>query len=84
MRTRGVSEESFVIVPLTRGTVKTTAPIAELRIVDPDTFETLTFDPAIDALLSLAKKCATHVTVDNKANREDMKAKGKRHIKGLV
>ncbi|KAI4795546.1 hypothetical protein KUCAC02_029819 [Chaenocephalus aceratus] len=66
------------MVPLTRGTVKTTAPIAELRIVDPDTFETLTFDPAIDALLSLAKKCATHVTVDNKANREDMKAKGKR------
>ncbi|KAI4797458.1 hypothetical protein KUCAC02_025067, partial [Chaenocephalus aceratus] len=26
----------------------------------------------------MAKKCATHVTVDNKANREDMKAKGTR------
>ncbi|KAI4790514.1 hypothetical protein KUCAC02_034584, partial [Chaenocephalus aceratus] len=45
---------------------------------DSGHIETLEFDPAIDALLSLAKKCATHVTVDNKANREDMKAKGTR------
>ncbi|KAI4795130.1 hypothetical protein KUCAC02_031614, partial [Chaenocephalus aceratus] len=52
------------------------AALIQLRILD--TFETLEFDPAIDALLSLAKKCATHVTVDNKANREDMKAKGTR------
>ena len=60
-----------------RGTIKITAPIAELKIVDPDTFETLKFDPAIDTLLSFAKKCATNVTVDKKAKIEDMKAKGK-------
>ncbi|KAI9519853.1 hypothetical protein NQZ68_024714 [Dissostichus eleginoides] len=69
--------EAFRINNVDRGTIKMTAPIAELKIVDPDTFETLKFDPAIDTLLSFAKKCATNVSVDKKAKIEDMKAKGK-------
>ncbi|KAJ4946572.1 hypothetical protein JOQ06_024237 [Pogonophryne albipinna] len=75
-RVRTMSE-AFRINNVDRGTIKMTAPIAELKIVDPDTFETLKFDPAIDTLLSFAKKCATNVTVDKKAQIEDMKAKGK-------
>ncbi|KAI4825561.1 hypothetical protein KUCAC02_021241 [Chaenocephalus aceratus] len=69
--------EAFRINNVDRGSIKMTAPIAELKIVDPDTFKTLKFDPAIDTLLSFAKKCATNVTVDKKAKIEDMKAKGK-------
>ncbi|KAI9525051.1 hypothetical protein NQZ68_012561 [Dissostichus eleginoides] len=75
-RVRTMSE-AFRIYNVDRGTIKMTAPIAELKILDPDTFENLKFDPAIDTLLSFAKKCATNVTPDKKAKIEDMKAKGK-------
>ncbi|KAJ4946747.1 hypothetical protein JOQ06_008793, partial [Pogonophryne albipinna] len=53
-RVRTMSE-AFRINNVDRGTIKMTAPIAELKIVDPDTFKTLKFDPAIDTLLSFAK-----------------------------
>ncbi|KAF3836212.1 hypothetical protein F7725_028770 [Dissostichus mawsoni] len=69
--------EAFRINNVDRGTIKMTAPIAELKIVDPETLESLKFDPAIDTLLSFAKKCSTNVTADKKAKIEDMKAKGK-------
>ncbi|KAK5897603.1 hypothetical protein CesoFtcFv8_010650 [Champsocephalus esox] len=67
--------EAVRVTNVDRETIKMTAPIAELKIVDPDTFETLKFDPATDTLLSFAKKCATDVTVDKKAQIEDMKPK---------
>ncbi|KAK1904244.1 Coiled-coil domain containing protein 106 [Dissostichus eleginoides] len=75
-RVRTMSE-AFRINNVDRGTIKMTAPIAELKIVDPDTFESLKCDPTIDTLLSFAKKCATNVTADKKAHIEDMKAKGR-------
>ncbi|KAI4799685.1 hypothetical protein KUCAC02_016750 [Chaenocephalus aceratus] len=75
-RVRTMSE-AFRVTNVDRGTITMTAPIAELKIVDPDTSETLKFDPAIDTLLSFAKKCAADATVDKKAQIEDMKPKAR-------
>ena len=54
-----------------------TAPIAELQMVDPETFNSLKFDPATETLQSFSKKCAAHVTPEKKVIIDDMKAKGK-------
>lgn len=53
-----------------------TAPIADLQMVDPETFNSLKFDPAIETLQSFSK-CAAHVTPEEKVIIDDMKAKGK-------
>ncbi|KAM6995228.1 uncharacterized protein LKV04_007452 [Tautogolabrus adspersus] len=68
--------EAFRINGVDRGTIKMTAAIAELNIVDPETFKTLKYDPATETLQSFAKRCATHITPEKKSIIEDMKAKG--------
>ncbi|XP_038137140.1 coiled-coil domain-containing protein 106-like [Cyprinodon tularosa] len=67
--------EAFRINGVDRGTIKMTAPIAELHIVDPVAFSTLKYDPATETLQSFAKRCATHITPEKKRIIEDMKAK---------
>lgn len=67
--------EAFRIEGVNRGTVKMTAAIAELHIVDPVAFNTLKFDPATETLQSFAKRCAMHITPEKKSIIEDMKAK---------
>lgn len=52
--------EAFRINNVDRGTIKMTAPIAELKIVDPETFNNLKFDPATETLLSFAEVCQPH------------------------
>ncbi|CAL8310598.1 unnamed protein product [Gadus morhua 'NCC'] len=47
--------EAFRINGVDRGTIKMTAAIAELSIVDPETFKTLKYDPATETLQSFAK-----------------------------
>ncbi|XP_041820403.1 coiled-coil domain-containing protein 136-like [Chelmon rostratus] len=47
--------EAFRINGVDRGTIKITAAIAELSIVDPVTFNTLKYDPATETLQSFAK-----------------------------
>ena len=54
--------EAFRINDVDRGTIKMTAAIAELNIVDPVTFNTLKYDPATETLQSFAKRCAMHIT----------------------
>ncbi|TKS75679.1 Coiled-coil domain-containing protein 106 [Collichthys lucidus] len=75
-RVRTMSE-AFRINGVDRGTIKMTAPIAELKIVDPDTFNTLKFNPATDTLMSFAKKCAAHISSEKRVIIEDMKSRGK-------
>ncbi|XP_067105948.1 coiled-coil domain-containing protein 106-like [Osmerus mordax] len=65
--------QAFRINGVDRGTIKMTAPIAELKIVDPETYASLKFDPASETLLSFARRCATQVIP---AKIEDMKSKG--------
>ena len=40
--------EAFRINGVDRGTIKITAPIAELKYVDPEKFASLKFDPAVE------------------------------------
>ncbi|KAL0194894.1 hypothetical protein M9458_008466, partial [Cirrhinus mrigala] len=47
--------EAFRVNGVDRGTIKMTAPIAELHIVDPETYKGLKFDPANETLLSFSK-----------------------------
>ena len=68
--------EAFRINGVDRGTIKMTAAIAELKIVDPSTFNSLKFDPANETLLSFAKKCATYISSEKNTIVEDMKARG--------
>ncbi|XP_052429055.1 coiled-coil domain-containing protein 106-like [Carassius gibelio] len=68
--------EAFRANGVDRGTIKMTAPIAELHIVDPETYKSLRFDPANETLLSFSKKCATHISPEKKAIIEDMKSRG--------
>lgn len=69
--------QAFQMNHVDRATIKLTAPIAELKIVDPAKYSTLTYDPAQETLLSFAKKCANNVGPQNKKIIEDMKSKGK-------
>ena len=69
--------EAFNINNVDRGTIKLTAPIAELNIADPDTFLTLKYNPASETLAQFAQKCASHMKTEKKAIVEDMKSKGK-------
>ena len=69
--------EAFRINGVDRGTIKMTAPIAELQIVDPDLFHSLKFNPPSDTLLSFAKKCASHIRPEKRIIIEDMKSRGK-------
>ena len=66
--------EAIRVNRVDRGTIKMTAAIAELNIVDPVTFTTLKYDPATETLQSFAKRCATHITPE-KSIIEDMKSK---------
>ena len=59
--------EAFRINGVDRGTIKMTAAIAELSIVDPETFKTLKYDLATETLQSFAKRCATHITPEKKS-----------------
>lgn len=49
--------EAFRINGVDIGTIKMTAPIAERKYVDPETFASLKFDPAVETLLAFARKC---------------------------
>lgn len=69
--------EAFRINSVDRGTIKMTAPIAELKYVDPEKFASLKFDPAAETLLAFAKKCARNITPEKQTIIEDMKSKGK-------
>ena len=69
--------EAFNINNVERGTIKMTAPIAELKNADPDTFLTLKYNPASETLAQFAQKCASHMKTEKKAIVEDMKSKGK-------
>lgn len=69
--------EAFRINGVDRGTIKMTAPIAELKYVDPEKFASLKFDPAAETLLAFARKCARNITPEKQTIIEDMKSKGK-------
>lgn len=48
--------EAFHRHNVNRGTTAATAPIAELQVADPKTYNTLVFDPAMKTLLVFAKR----------------------------
>ncbi|XP_047459902.1 coiled-coil domain-containing protein 106-like [Mugil cephalus] len=68
--------EAFCINAVGRGTIKMTAPIAELKYVDPEKFASLKFDPAVETLLAFARKCARNITSEKQTVIEDMKSQG--------
>ncbi|XP_034544250.1 coiled-coil domain-containing protein 106-like [Notolabrus celidotus] len=69
--------EAFRINDVDRGTIKMTAPIAELKYVHPEKFASLKFDPTTETLLAFARKCARNITPEKRIIIEDMKSKGK-------
>lgn len=68
--------KAFHINGVDRGTIKMTAPIAELTCVDPEKFASLKFDPAEETLLAFARKCAHDITPEKENMIEDTKSKG--------
>lgn len=68
--------KAFHINGVDRGTIKMTAPIAELTCVDPEKFASLKLDPAAETLMAFAKKCTRNITPEKRTIIEDMKSKG--------
>ncbi|KAL7852847.1 hypothetical protein SRHO_G00186320 [Serrasalmus rhombeus] len=68
--------EAFSRHNVDRGTIVFTAAIAELAIVDPNTYESLASTSTKETLAAFAKKCAPNITEETKNKIQDMKAKG--------
>ncbi|KAL7835664.1 hypothetical protein SRHO_G00280110 [Serrasalmus rhombeus] len=66
--------EAFSRHNVDRGTIAFTAAIAELAVVDPNTYESLASTK--ETLAAFAKKCAANITEETKNKIQDMKAKG--------
>ncbi|KAL7846623.1 hypothetical protein SRHO_G00216030 [Serrasalmus rhombeus] len=68
--------EAFSQHNVDRGTIAFTAAIAELAIVDPNTYESLASTSTKETLAAFAKKCAANITEETKNKIQDIKAKG--------